>query len=202
MSERIAAIILSFLGRAGRPLARRERQGFATVEFALYSVVFLVILAGTVDVGNLIFSQFQLDAQVAAGAQYAVVNAKNVSSTGGAALASSISAVVNNGQGAGAGWSNTVVVNNGPTVATSGGTPSASGTAANADSCYCPTGSPGSWTWGAAIACGSNCSATSNDTGGKFVSIVATRTVAPFFPAWGFVTAGDTVTSAAMVQVQ
>ncbi|HVO26848.1 MAG TPA: TadE/TadG family type IV pilus assembly protein [Candidatus Margulisiibacteriota bacterium] len=182
-----------------RALPFRDRRGVAAVEFALFSVVFLVILAGTVDIGNLIFSTYQLDATVSAGAQYAVVNATSVSSTNGATLASSISAVVNNGHGTGGGWSNTVVVNNGPTTTTSDGSPSSSGTALNADRCYCPTGSPGSWSWGSSQICGAGCGG--GGIAGKFVSITATRTFTPFFPAWGILS-GNTLTRTAMVQVE
>jgi len=188
-----------FLRRFHRAFSCRERQGVAAIEFALYAIVFLIILAGTVDVGNLIFSEFQLDATVAAGAEFAVVNSSSVNSTGGATLASSISAAVNNGHGSGAGWSNTVVVNNGPTVATSNGSASSSGTATNADSCYCPTGSPGSWSWGTSKTCGSSC--TGGGIAGRFVSIAASRTITPFFPAWGFVTNGTTLNRYAIVEV-
>ena len=190
--------ITQFACRYCRAIAPGERKGVASVEFALYSIVFLILLAGTVDIGNLIFSEFQLDATVAAGAQYAVVNANNVNSTSGATLASSISAVVNNGHVSGDGWSNTVVVNNGPTTATSAGSPTSSGTASNADNCYCPTGSPGSWTWGSTVTCGAGCSG--SGTAGKFVSITASRTYARFFPSWSFFS-GNTLTRSAMVQV-
>lgn len=191
--------IARLLHRFACVLSLRERQGVAAIEFALYSVVFLSILAGTVDIGNLIFSEFQLDQSIAAGAQYAVVNATQVSSSGGGALASSISTVVNNGHTSSGGWTNTVVVNNGPTATTTNGTVSSSGTAANADNYYCPTGTPGSWTWGAGKTSGASCG--SNVIAGKFVTISASRSIAPFFPAWGFVTNG-TITHYAMVQVQ
>jgi Flp pilus assembly protein TadG len=192
--------LFRFFRRLSQASSRRERQGVAAVEFALYSVVFLAVLAGTVDIGNLIFSEFQLDATVSAGAQFAVVGASNVDSTSGATLASSISSVVNNGHGSGAGWSNTVVVNNGPTVTTSNGSASSSGTAGNADSCYCPTGTPGSWSWGASKVCGSGC--TGGGIAGKFVSVTASRGITPFFPGWAYVTGSTTLTRYAMVQVQ
>ena len=182
-----------------RALPFRDRRGVAAVEFALYSIVFLTILAGTVDIGNQIFSAYQLDATVSAGAQYAVVNAASVGSSGGATLASSISAVVNNGHSTGGGWSNTVVVNNGPSTTTSDGSASSGGTAANADSCYCPSGSPGSWSWGSSQTCGASC--TGGGIAGKFVSITASHTFTPFFPTWGFISS-NTLTRNAMVQVQ
>jgi len=188
-------VLIHFVRRFPKVFSRHERNGVAAIEFALYATIFLVVLAGTVDIGNLIFAEFQLDNAVEAGAEYALVNNAAATSSGGVTLANSISSIVNNGHGSGGGWSNTVVVNNGPTTTTSNGSPTASGTAGSAASCYCPTGSPGSWTWGAAKTCNSSC------TAGVFVSIVATRNIAPFFPAWGFVTNSTTLTRSAMVQV-
>jgi len=177
----------------------RDRRAVAGVEFALNSIVFLIILAGTIDVGNMIFSAYQLDATVSAGAQYAVVSGSSVNSTSGATLANSISAIVNNGHGSGGGWSNTVVVNNGPTTATADGSASSSGTPVNADSCYCPSGTPGSWSWGGSQTCGASCAG--GGIAGKFVSITATRTFTPFFPAWAIISS-NSLTRTAMVQVQ
>jgi len=199
MRGNASVAVLRVLRRCCRAVSRRERTGVAAIEFALYSVVFLSILAGTVDIGNLIFSEFQLDASISSGAQYAVVNASLVESTDGPTLAKSISAIVNNSHTNSGGWTNTVVVNNGPTVTTTNDTASSSGTASNADSYYCPTGTPGSWTWGSAKTAGTSCG--SNKIAGKFVTITSSRTLAPFFPAWGFVTNG-TITRYAIVQVQ
>jgi len=199
MSKVGAMMISAFAHSLHRVVSRGERAGVAAIEFALYSTVFLAILAGTVDIGNLIFSEFQLDAQVAAGAQYAVIGASNVDSSSGASLASSVSTIVNNSRGSGAGWSNTVVINNGPSVTTTNGTPSSSGTAANADSCYCLTGTPGSWSWGGAQSCGNTC--TGGGTAGKFVTITATRTIVPFFPSWAYFS-NNTLARSAVVQTQ
>ena len=63
-----------------RPLAARENEGVAAVEFALCATVFLTILAGTVDIGLLLYTTSKLDAAVSAGAQYAENNASLVSS--------------------------------------------------------------------------------------------------------------------------
>jgi Flp pilus assembly protein TadG len=192
------ASLREFARRACGVLASRANRGVAAVEFALYSVVFLPLLAGTTDVGMLIYTHFQLDAAVAAGAQYAVVNAANVNSSSGASLATSIATLVANTQGSG--WANsTVVVNNGPSAAVTSGSASSSGTASNADSYYCPSGTPGSWTWGSAVAAGASC--TGGGTAGKFVTVAASRTYSSIFPGISIVHSGP-VSQSVIVQVQ
>ncbi len=185
------------LRRALRVLAR-EDAGVAAIEFAIYGLVFLMIVAATVDIGMLLFTQSELDAAVSAGAEYAANGSTNVNSTDGATLASSIANIVANANGTN--WANdTVVVNNGPTVTVTGGIVTPSGTATDADDCYCPTGTPGNWTWGSAVTCGSACSG--SGVAGQFVTITATATISPMFPAFGFVT-GNTISRSALVETQ
>jgi Flp pilus assembly protein TadG len=169
------------VSRARQVLAR-ENAGVAAVEFAILSTVFLTLLAGTVDIGLLLYTEFQLDSAVNASAQYAVNNAATVSSNP-SSLSSDISNLVsslNNGSGS----SNTVNVNN------------------NNDGthCYCPTGSPGSWSWGSAVTCGSSC-ASGGGVGGQFVTITANRNISSIFPTFGFVPNG-TISRSVLVETQ
>jgi Flp pilus assembly protein TadG len=117
-------------GRAAVPgvLTAWEHAGAAAVEFALFLPFFVLILAGTFDLWYLIYTASQLTAAVSAGALYAADNATMVS-TSPATLQVIIQDVVANANGAN--WATSAVdVNNGDTA-----------------HCYCPTGSPGSWTW-------------------------------------------------------
>lgn len=181
-----------------RVLSAAESAGVAAVEFAIYGTLVLTIFAGTVDIGILMFIEFQIDFAVSAGAQYAAVNAANVNSTSGATLATSISNVVANANGTG--WEDgAIVVNNGPTATVTGGSAASSGTASNADNCYCPTGSLSSWSWGGFQTCGSSC--TGGGVAGKFVTITASRSFTPLFPTFGFVQNG-TISRGALVQTQ
>ena len=158
--------------------------------------VLVILLVGIIDSAQAFLSEMKLASVVAAGAQYVVNNASNVSSTGGATLASNAAGIV--GNTISTGWaSGTVVVNDGPTATFSGGTSSPSGTASNADSCYCLSGSPGSWTWGSAVACGSACT---TSLAGKFVTISANRAFTPFFSKYGFLP--STLHQYVVVQVQ
>lgn len=172
---------LTFLPRVLKP---EENAGVAAIEFAIFATVFVIILAGTVDIGTLIYTASQLDAAVTAGAQYAENNAATVSSNP-SGLSSDISTVVNTANGSG--WATSAVnVNN-----------SCSATPCN--SCYCPTGSPPSWSWGSAKTCGSSC--TGGGVAGQFVTITASRSVSPLFPAFGFVQNGS-ISRSALVETQ
>ena len=167
--------------RVIRVFAVREDRGVAAVEFVLYALVFLMIVAAVVDVGLLLFTASELDAAVSAGAQYAANNASQVGSAP-ATLSSDISTVVNNANGAG--WvSSTVNVNNGN----------------DSTHCYCPTGTSGSWSWGSTVTCGGSCPG--GGIGGQFVTITATRPISPLFPTFGFVASGN-LTRSALVETE
>jgi Flp pilus assembly protein TadG len=165
-----------------RLLSAQESAGVAAIEFALCAAALLVVLAGTADIGRLLYTASQLDAAVSAGAQYAANNAVRVASDA-AGLSTDISNVVANANGSS--WATAAVnVNNGN----------------DASGCYCPSGSPGSWSWGSAKTCGSSCSGGSG-VAGQFVTIAASRNLTSMFPALGLIS-GGAVTRYAMVETQ
>ena len=180
-----------------------DANGVSAVEFALLSPLFCVMLAGMVDVGGVLYTQFNLNAAVSAGANYALVNASSVNSSTGSSLANTIATVVMSSSAAN--WANSsVTINDGPTTAFTGAgsgsiSQTSSGSAANADSCYCPTlGAPG-LAWGSATSCGTTCP--SGGLSGKFVSISANRTYVPFLPSFGMIQ-NKTISTRMIVQVQ
>lgn len=178
--------------------ARSQTSGIAALEFGLIAPLFAIMLAGTADLGDYLHITMRLNAAVSAGSNYAILNAGNVGSSGGAALAASIAALV--ASSTATNWANTTaLVNNGPTTTIAAGSATSGGTPANADSCYCPTGSTGKWSWGAVVACGNSC--TGGGTAGKFVVVTASRSFTPIFPAYGILGAG-TITATTMVQTQ
>jgi Flp pilus assembly protein TadG len=168
---------------------RRQKAGVSAVEFALVSPVLLIILAGTVDIGGSLKAKFELSSAVSAGSNYALLNGDKVNSSGGSALAGNIATVVTSGLSSNGG-SIQVVINNGATLAYNATTSTAtqSGTAANADLCYCP-GSSGAVAWSTPVACGSICSAGS--IAGKFVTITASKPYTPLFGGFGIVSNGN-----------
>ena len=181
-----------------------DERGIAAIEFSIIAPLFCLLFVAAIDMGSAIYTRFKLDAAVSAGANYALINAANVSSTGGATLASNIAAIVENSEGAG--YANeAIAVNDGPTATVSGGAPgtpgtlTTGGTNAPADSCYCPSGTTTAFTWGAAKTCGSTCA--SGGLAGKFVTVVATRTYSPIFSSYGLI-ANNTITASATVETQ
>ncbi len=185
---------------------KRRNAGVAAVEFGLLAPTFVLVFAGTVTVGDAVAVQTQLDGAVAAGINYAVVNQSEVTSstnsrTGNAYavdLATTIANLVSTSAG-GTAANVTVVVNNGPTVTITGGTPITSGTTSNANLYYCLTGSPSNWTWGNSGTANAACSG--SGTYGKFVTITASYTFTPFFNSYTF-GLGSTLTVGTAAQVQ
>jgi Flp pilus assembly protein TadG len=178
----------------------RDTRGIAAVEFALFTPVFALLVAGIIDLGGALYTKFKLDSAVTAGANFAQISAANVSATNGQTLASNIATIVNASQGAG--WADdAVVVNNGPSASVTGGVASTGGTASNADVCYCPTGTPGAFTWGASTTCNTACPGTNTGYAGKFVTITATRQYTPIFSSYGIVQ-NNTITASVAAQVQ
>jgi Flp pilus assembly protein TadG len=168
--------------RALSGLASRENAGVAAIEFAFCSTILLTAVAGTVDIGMLLYTEFELDTAVAAGAQYAVNNASMVGSNP-STLSSDISTIVDNLNGAG--WAtSTVDVNN----------------SNDSTGCYCPSGTPGNWTWGSTGTCGNNCPS-GGGIYGQFVTVTASRSISPIFTAWGSVS-GGTASRSVLVETQ
>lgn len=179
-------------------VATGRDSGIAAVEFAIIVPVFLMLFVGATDLGQMLFDQYQLDQAVAAGAEYAALNSANVNSANGAALATSIAAVVESANGAA--WANDVItVNNGPNVTVTNGHATSGGTASNADSYYCLTGSPGSWSWGTAYS--SQVACAGSGTAGKFVAITGTYTYTPLLTVFHFVHS-STLSQSSMVETQ
>lgn len=175
----------------------RDRTGAAALEMALIAPVLLLILAATVDLGGVIYARFQLSSAVNAATNYAIVNVASVNSTSGPTLATNLATLTANVNGTA--WANSsVTVNSGPTAANTNGTATSGGTATAANSCYCPTGSAPSITWGSAVSCGTPCA---SGYAGMFVLVTASHTYTPFFSKYGIVKNGA-ISVSSMVQVQ
>jgi Flp pilus assembly protein TadG len=154
------------LGRYGR-----DARGASAAEFALVAPVFCLMFAGMVDFGSAIYTRFSLNSAVSAAANYTILNATQVTSSNGAALAQNLGEIIASAHAAN--WANaTIVVNNGPTATLTGGALTTGGTASGADLCYCPTVSGSTVSWGNSTSCGATCAG--GGLAGKFVSIVAT----------------------------
>jgi Flp pilus assembly protein TadG len=176
----------------------RHRGGTAAVEMALISPMLMILLAGIIDFGRVYQEEIELSSAVAAASQYALLNAASINSANAATLASTLSGIVANTNGAA--WAgSTVTVNDGATNAIASGVTTTSGTAANADSCWCPTGVSTTWNWGAAATCGSVCAG--GTLAGKFVTIAGSRQFTAIFTAYGLI-GNITLHQSTIVQAQ
>jgi Flp pilus assembly protein TadG len=173
----------------------RDAAGISALEFAIMAPVFGVVFAGAIDFGGVVFTKIGLDGATSAAANYALTRNDQVTAAAGATLAQTLAAIVSSDSGADV----TVVVNNGPSHTIANGAPSTGGTAANADSCYCPGRSGGVVTWGGAVTCGNACG--TGSVAGKFVMITASNDYTPIFSDYGIVDDG-TVSLVTMVQTQ
>lgn len=167
--------------------------GASALEFALIAPVVVLILTGMIDYGLAVYTRFGMNERLSASANYAMVNASSVGSSGGATLATQLVAIIPSQ------FDVTVVVNNGPQAQRIGGVSTPSGTASNADLCYCPTLSGSTLVWGSATTCASLCA--SGDRAGKFVTIACSRSYTPLLMGYGLVRSG-VVSDSAVVQVQ
>jgi Flp pilus assembly protein TadG len=175
-----------------------DERASAAVEFSLLLPAFCLLLVGTIDLGGVLLTKLRLNQAVSAGANYAIVNAASVGSSGGASLASTIAGILSTSNAVST-TTGSVVVNNGPTATVTTSSTTSSGTAANADLYYCPTLSGTTLTWGTGTSAKGTC--TGGVPSGKFVQIVAQQSYSPVFSGYGLVQSG-TISSRAVVQVQ
>ncbi len=187
--------------RLMRAIRRLESnaQGFVEVEFALTVGMLALLLVATIEFGNLLSIKLRLEGAVAAAANFALKNASNVNSTGGAALAASTAIILRDSVSSQ--WADAdVLVNNGPGVNLSSQHGAVTrGVAANANKCYCPTRSSSSLTWGNALPCGSTCSV--RGYAGKFVILSGSRLYQPLFSSFGVIESGR-IEATATVQTE
>jgi Flp pilus assembly protein TadG len=197
-------------GKPGSSLARRRlsrlpgrllqrRHGTAAVELALIAPMLLTLFAGIIDFARVFDQEIALSGVVASAAQYALLNVASINSSSAASLAATLSGIVANSNGAA--WAGaTVSVNDGATSTVASGSTTSSGTAANANSCWCPTGaSSAAWAFGTAATCGSACAG--GTLAGKFVTIAGTRTFTAIFGNYGLIS-NRTLHQSTIVQAQ
>lgn len=173
-----------------------DDRGVAAAEFALIAPMFGLIVAGVSDFGGALFVKFNLDGAVSAAANYAILNASNVTSSSAGAFATDLASIIASSHATS--WANaSVTVNNSVTATVTNGTASSTGTSTNADSCYCPTISGSTVTWGTATTCGTTCA--NGSIAGKFVKISTNRAYSPMFSSYGLLK-GGVISASALIQ--
>ena len=161
--------------RLARFLRRRSRA-VAALEFALAAPVMLIFLGGVVDFGLAFYDKSRVAAGVAAGAEYALLNAATVIANAASEQSTTIPNFVKNAAGL---TSMQVPV-----------------TGLNPTACYCITGSPPAKT---ATTCGNTCS--DGSKAGTYVFITASYTYHPILPIYSGLT-NHTIWETATVQIK
>jgi Flp pilus assembly pilin Flp len=154
-----------------------DRRGVSALEFALVAPIFLLLLAGTVELGGMLYTRFQLNSALSAAASYTLLNGSALSESTAANLVANTAAIVAGGTTSSV--SVTVAVNKDYARTLRNGQLTTSGSPSDADRCYCPTGTGATPNWGTAIACESACS--NGSMAGKFITITAERTYQALF---------------------
>lgn len=181
-----------------RRILSKDRGGNAAIEFALIAPILAIILAGSTDLGLLIFSRFQLEATISDSASYATVHADQVDAENSDDLAAKIATIIASEDTSG-NTAASIVVNNGAKASYAGSEIKLGGAASQANACYCPTGTASSLIWGQQQSCGTPCP--DGVLAGKYVAITAKQAYAPLFSSYGFVKDGF-IYASAVVQTQ
>ena len=176
-----------------------NRRAGAALEFVAMAPLLGTMALAVVDLGDVLYTRFRLAAATAAGANYVLAKATDVSTASAHDLAVNAATIVANTTASG--WADSVIdVNNGLTATSTAGAVSASDpsdTDPGNAACYCPSGS--GFAWGARVTCGSDC--TGGGIGGRFVRITAKKAFTPVLSTFGLVSDGYvTVTTAVQTE--
>lgn len=129
-----------------------DESGSAAVEFALIAPVFLVLLAGTFEIGMMIQGKFDLISDVSAAAHHSLAIGGTLDAGAAQTVATTLAGLL-----AGNERTATVTLNNAATATLVSGNVSSAQTGAEVAACYCPSRSDDQVTWGASVACDASC---------------------------------------------
>lgn len=169
----------------------QDDRGNAAIEFALIAPVFVLILAGTIEIGLVIQAKFDLISVVSASANQTLSVSVDAGSASGSAT--SIAGLLSGDARTG-----TVNLNNAITAELGESGVSVSGDADDVDACYCATKTDTGLSWGSQVACGADCA--DGSVAGRFVEITARVPFTPMLGAYGLI--GDqSLQSSAVVRL-
>jgi Flp pilus assembly protein TadG len=186
--------------------ALRDTRGVSALEFAIMATIYSVVLAGVVNVSGAIYTRFQLETAIASAQSYVLTQTGSVNAASAASLGDTLARMTHHAAGSIRPEAD-IDVNDGAedqdaedtTASGEDDTVTATGTAAQADSCYCPTVAGNAVTWGTSKTCGSTC--LGGGVAGKYVFTKAVATYTPLIPIAG-VTSSSTVTCSSLTRVK
>lgn len=158
--------------------------------------IFLLVIAGIVDVGGALVARSDISAAVSAGSNFLLVNAPRVSSTP-EEVAHQAAVIV--GDWLPASGTAHITINGGLTVKYSDGKLSTSGNRVSAIQCFCSQGVGSSMTLGSPLECGKPCG--SGGYAGRYVQISASHNYSPLFGGFGMMPRNETASISSIVNV-
>ncbi len=176
----------------------RGESGASAVEFALLGPVFIVMMAGIVELGGAVNTKLRIDSAITSASTYLLGKGASVNASSAETLAKDVLKMLEAELGK-KDVAAAVTVNNGPTVTMTIEGEGKSGNNSGADSCYCPSKGDGLIQWGNAMTCGTACA--SGGFAGKYVVISASKGFVSLFPVDRFIKS-DMLGGTAIVQVQ
>lgn len=175
-------------------------SGVAAVEFAMVAPVFLLILAGIVDLGQMLHAKSRLDAAVTASASYAIANGEAIKDGSASQLLERVIRLASQTLDPSKGTA-TVSINDGFQATKSGNALILDGSSSKASLCYCPkAGTNGAVILGSTTQCGAPCAA--GGYAGKVVQISVSEPHRALFSGYGFVDADGSITAKTTVMVR
>lgn len=141
-----------------------DTSGVSATEFAILAPVFLVILAGVVDIGFTLYAKFRMEAQVSAVANYAMTDDMPAADAEAKEFEDYLEPLVDIARLSGS--NNTIQrlhrihvnLNNTYSGTWENDIFSAQPQAGDLTDCYCPTREASTITWGSSVGCNSVCS--------------------------------------------
>lgn len=175
---------------------RACESGVSSIEFAFMAPIFLLIVAGTVDIGGALVARADINAAVSAGSNFLLVNAPRVPS---APEDVARQAVVITGDWLPAGGVARITINGGLMVEYADGGLATSGNKASADQCFCPQGTGSSMVLGSSLECGKPCG--TGGYAGRYVQVSASHSYNSLFTGFGVLPSNGTVSISSTVNV-
>lgn len=178
--------------------AWRSRSGVSAVEFALVAPIFALILAGIIDLGNILHARFQFNSVLSSGANYALVAAEDIDGGNVEDVTRRLAAVLIS-TAHDETLSIDANVNNAMTMRYRDGKAQLEHGDGEAASCYCPDRRGVGLDWGSPMQCGSVCE--QGGIAGKFTTVTMSRHLSPLFGGFGMIKEGQ-VASTTVVQIR
>ncbi|PYE30326.1 TadE-like protein [Rhizobium sp. PP-F2F-G38] len=179
---------------------RKSRSGASAVEFALIAPVFLLLFAGTAEIGLATMTRMQVNEAVSAAVNRALISGAAVTAATADTTVSTFATMLRVARGGQSEHSQLAIsFNGGRTYTSVEGRMTPKGSASAVDECRCPTQSGGTIQWGSKVPCATACP--DKSLSARYVSFELTQPYKPLLPAAGLIgTEGIRIQTLAVLQ--